>query len=71
MNRLADSAGVGRGALSDILKKTQSPTLKTLEKLAAALGVPAGKLLLLDAVAEVSERPRRTRTLAEEGVRSS
>ncbi len=46
MNRLADAAGVARGALSDILAKRQSPTLTTLQKLADALEVPVGNLLL-------------------------
>ena len=48
MNRLADAAGVARGTLSDVLSKTQSPTLSTLHKLAVALEVPTGRLLLPD-----------------------
>lgn len=39
INRLADFAGVDRGALSRILRQQNSPTLRTLEKLAEALEV--------------------------------
>lgn len=46
MNHLADAAGVSRGALSDVLARKQSPTLTTLQRLADALGVPVGRLLL-------------------------
>ena len=69
MNRLADAAGVSRGALSDILNSVQSPTLTTLEKLAAALGVPAGKLLLPQDATETPAKSRRPKTLAEERAR--
>ncbi len=40
MNRLADAAGIAHGTMSNILNKKQSPTLNTLEKLAAALEIP-------------------------------
>ncbi len=44
INRLADFAGVSRGYLSRVLKGQQSPSVKTLAKLAEALGVSVGEL---------------------------
>lgn len=57
MNRLADMAGMGRGGLSGIMNKTQSPTLNTLKKLAEALGVPVSQLLTSD---EAQSKPGRS-----------
>lgn len=37
LNQLADFAGIGRGHLSNILNTKQSPTLRTLKRLADAL----------------------------------
>jgi transcriptional regulator with XRE-family HTH domain len=44
INRLADSAGISRGALSHILRKEKSPRLETVERLAGALEVPVAAL---------------------------
>lgn len=45
VNRFADFAGVGRGYLSRLLRAEQSPTLDTLEKLAAVLDVEVRDLV--------------------------
>ena len=45
INRLADAAGISRGYLSSVLRGKFSPSVKTLEKLALALNVPAYELL--------------------------
>jgi len=42
--QLADFAVVGRGYLSAILRCKQSPTVRTLQKLARALGVTVKEL---------------------------
>jgi transcriptional regulator with XRE-family HTH domain len=39
INYLADFAGVSRGHMSKMLRAKTSPTLRSLEKLAQALGV--------------------------------
>ncbi len=39
VNRLADFSGVGRGRMSEILGAKSSPTVRTLERVADALGV--------------------------------
>jgi transcriptional regulator with XRE-family HTH domain len=39
VNRLADFSGVGRGRMSEILSGKSSPTLRTLGRIADALGV--------------------------------
>ena len=39
VNKLADFAGVGRGYLSEMMRGKKSPTVRTLAKLATALGV--------------------------------
>lgn len=44
-NVLADLAGVGRGQMSAIINAQQSPTVRTLKKLADALDVDPGELL--------------------------
>ena len=44
MNRTADAAGVSRSGLSNIMRGAKSPTLETVEKLAAAFEVPPLKL---------------------------
>jgi transcriptional regulator with XRE-family HTH domain len=38
-NKLADFAVVGRGYLSEVMNGRKSPTVRTLQKLAAALDV--------------------------------
>jgi transcriptional regulator with XRE-family HTH domain len=45
VNQLADFAGVGRGYLSELLRGMKSPTVRTLAKIAAALGVGVRDLL--------------------------
>lgn len=45
VNRLVDFSGVGRGHLSGILAGKSSPTLRTVGRLAATLGVAAKDLL--------------------------
>ena len=45
LNRLADFSGVGRGRLSEILAGKSSPTLRTVGRLADALGVSVRDLL--------------------------
>lgn len=42
---LADRAGIGRAHLSRLLNLQQSPSLRTLEKIAAALEIPTRDLL--------------------------
>ena len=60
INRLADAAGIGRGALSEVMSKKRSPTLQTLQKLANALEIDAGRLLLTDEpTTAVPKRARR------------
>jgi transcriptional regulator with XRE-family HTH domain len=44
-NRLADFAGMGRASLSRLLTGRYSPTLRTLERIADALGVRVIDLL--------------------------
>lgn len=44
-NRLADFSGVARGAMSNVLTCKKSPTLRTLSKIAGALGVKVKDLL--------------------------
>ena len=44
VNRLADFSGVGRGGLSEILAGKSSPTVRTLGRIAEALGVPVRDL---------------------------
>jgi transcriptional regulator with XRE-family HTH domain len=44
-NHLADFAGMGRSSVAAILRGAQSPTLKTLDKLATALDVKVADLL--------------------------
>jgi transcriptional regulator with XRE-family HTH domain len=39
INRLADFAGMSRGYLSKLLRGEQSPTVRSLERIAAALEV--------------------------------
>jgi transcriptional regulator with XRE-family HTH domain len=39
-NKLADLSGIGRGYLSEVRSGRKSPTLRTLIKVARALGVP-------------------------------
>jgi transcriptional regulator with XRE-family HTH domain len=45
MNRTADAAGISRSGLSNITRNAKSPTLATVEKLAAAFEVPVDRLL--------------------------
>jgi transcriptional regulator with XRE-family HTH domain len=45
INRLADFAGVSRGYLSDVLRQTKAPTLRTIARLAEALDVEPWELL--------------------------
>jgi transcriptional regulator with XRE-family HTH domain len=45
VNHLADFAGLGRGFVSELLRGKKSPTLDTVEKVAAALEVEAWTLL--------------------------
>lgn len=45
-NDLADFSSVGRGYLSEILSGKKSPTVRTLVKLAEALGVEIADLFL-------------------------
>ena len=45
INRLADFAGMSRGYLSKLLRGEQSPTLRTLERIAVALEVEVRDLL--------------------------
>ncbi len=45
VNRLADFSGIGRGGLSEILAGKSSPTLRTLGRIADALGVAVRDLL--------------------------
>ncbi len=47
MNRTADAAGISRSGLSNIMRGKKSPTLATVEKLAAAFEVPVERLLSL------------------------
>lgn len=39
VNRMADFSGVGRGRMSEILAGKSSPTVRTLGRIAEALGV--------------------------------
>jgi transcriptional regulator with XRE-family HTH domain len=52
LNRLADFSGMGRGRLSEILAAKSSPTLRTLGKLADALGVTPAELLCEEGVSK-------------------
>lgn len=45
VNRLADFSGIGRGRLSEIAAGKNSPTLRTMGRLADALDVPTRELL--------------------------
>jgi transcriptional regulator with XRE-family HTH domain len=45
LNKLADFAGISRRHLSRVLSSEQSPTVATLEKIAAALDVGVRDLL--------------------------
>jgi transcriptional regulator with XRE-family HTH domain len=42
VNQLADFSGLVRGYLSDVLTAKKSPTVRTLVKLADALGIEVG-----------------------------
>jgi len=42
---MADAAGVSRGSMCNVMNGHQSPTLATLEKLAAAFEIPVDRLL--------------------------
>lgn len=46
INLLADFAGISRGYLSILLRGQKSPTLRTLEKIAAALEVEVAELFV-------------------------
>ncbi len=46
--RLASTAGLDRSYVGDIERGAVSPTLQTLEKLSAALGIPASELIRID-----------------------
>lgn len=46
VNKLADFSGIGRGRLSDILAGKGSPTLRTVGRVADALGVTAAELVV-------------------------
>ncbi len=59
INRLADAAGIGRGALSEVMSKKRSPTLQTLQKLANALEIDVGRLLLADEPAATPSQATR------------
>lgn len=58
MNRTADAAGISRSGLSNIMRKTKSPTLDTVAKLAAAFEVSALELLAADDPAPAVQVPR-------------
>ena len=45
INKVADFAGIGRGRLSEIVAGKSSPTLRTIGKIAAALGAAPRDLL--------------------------
>lgn len=45
LGRLAETAGIGKGSLSEIENGSRNPTLATLYALAGALAVPLGSLL--------------------------
>lgn len=45
VNRLADFSGLGRGGLSELLAGKSSPTLRTLGRIADALGTSVRDLL--------------------------
>ena len=45
INRLADFSGLSRGYMSLLLRRKNSPSLETLEKIAAALDVTVRDLL--------------------------
>ena len=44
-NKLADFSGIARGAMSNVLTAKKSPTIRTLAKIADALGVEVKDLL--------------------------
>jgi transcriptional regulator with XRE-family HTH domain len=48
LNHMADFSGIGRGRLSEILAAKSSPTLRTVGKMADALGVGPADLLRED-----------------------
>ena len=45
VNRLADFSGIGRGRMSEILAGKSSPTLRTLGRIADALGASVADLV--------------------------
>ena len=44
INRLADAAGISRGYLSGVLRRIHSPSVQTVEKIAAGLEVEVWQL---------------------------
>jgi len=64
LNELARKAGIDNGNLSKMEQGTITPSMKTLQKIAAALDIPANELLKEESnVVEVQEGSRRVRVL--------
>ena len=54
--RLASNAGLDRSYVGDIERGAVSPTLQTLEKLSAALGIPASELIRIEVVVQAHKK---------------
>jgi transcriptional regulator with XRE-family HTH domain len=63
LSRLAATAGIGKGSLSEIEQGSRNPTLGTLYALARALGVPLSWLLAEQVGAEAASEALSSRLL--------